>query len=89
MNARVGHRSRALERLGAIVIHRAPNHTLSWLLGQPVERLTVARRLPEAPGSPADGTFAAAAAPGARTTAHDTFAAAPGPGSPAHPSPAA
>ncbi len=47
MNAVVGHRTRALERLGATVVHRAPNHTLSWLLGQPVERLTVARPLPD------------------------------------------
>jgi hypothetical protein len=46
MNAIVGRRARALERLGGTVVHRAPNHTLTWLLGQPVERLTVARWLP-------------------------------------------
>jgi hypothetical protein len=48
MNALSGRRSRALERLGGTVVHRAPNHTLSWLMGQPVERLTVARWLPAA-----------------------------------------
>ncbi len=45
MNALVGHRARALERLGADIVHRAPNHTMSWLVGRPVERLTVARRV--------------------------------------------
>jgi hypothetical protein len=45
MNAPVGRRARALERLGARVVHRAPNHTLSWLCGQPVERLTVVRHI--------------------------------------------
>jgi hypothetical protein len=51
MNALAGRRSRALERLGAMIVHRAPNHTLSWLLSQPVERLTVARWLPPASAS--------------------------------------
>lgn len=51
MNAIAGRRSRALERLGATIVHRAPNHTLSWLLSQPVERLTVARWLPPARAS--------------------------------------
>lgn len=46
MNAVAGRRARALERLGGTIVHRAPNHTLSWLLGRPVERLTVARWLP-------------------------------------------
>jgi hypothetical protein len=50
MNAVAGRRARALERLGGTVVHRAPNHTLSWLLGQPVERLTVARWLPSVTG---------------------------------------
>jgi hypothetical protein len=50
MNAVAGHRAGALGRLGATVVHRAPNHTLSWLLGQPVERLTVGRRLAMQPG---------------------------------------
>lgn len=45
INAIAGRRRRALERVGLPVVHRAPNHTLSWLLDQPVERLTVARRL--------------------------------------------
>ena len=45
MNAPQGHRARALERLGAVIVHRSPNLTLSWLAGRPVERLTVVRRL--------------------------------------------
>jgi hypothetical protein len=45
MNARVGSRERALRRLGIDVVDRQPNHTLSALLGEPVERLTVVRRL--------------------------------------------
>lgn len=64
MNAVVGHRARALERLGGTVVHRAPNHTLSWLLGQPVERLTVARWPPPRIGayrSGADGVVEQAA----------------------------
>lgn len=53
MNAIDGHRAAALGRLGGTVVHRAPNHTLSWLLAQPVSRLTVARWLPPAtPGAP-------------------------------------
>jgi len=46
MNAVSGRRAAGLERLGGQVTHRAPNHTLSWLLGRPVDRLTVARLLP-------------------------------------------
>ncbi len=38
----------ALERFVGSIVHRAPNHTLSWLMGRPVERLTVARTLPPA-----------------------------------------
>ncbi len=45
MNAPAGHRARALERLGAVIVHRAPNLTLSWVLGRSVERLTVVRRI--------------------------------------------
>lgn len=45
INALGGHRVRALERLGGRIVHRAPNHTLSAFLGQPVERLTLARSL--------------------------------------------
>jgi hypothetical protein len=46
INAPVGKRASALERIVGPVVHRAPNHTLSWLMGRPVERLTVARTLP-------------------------------------------
>jgi hypothetical protein len=46
INAPVGKRARALERIVGPIVHRAPNHTLSWLTGRPVERLTVARALP-------------------------------------------
>jgi len=45
MNEREGTRRRALERLGAEVVHTAPNHTLTRLLGEPVQRLTLVRRL--------------------------------------------
>lgn len=45
INARVGDRAGALARGGFQVVHRAPNHTLSWLAGAPVERLTVVRQL--------------------------------------------
>ena len=43
VNAFAGHRARALERVFGPVVHRAPNLTYSWLLGRPVERLTVVR----------------------------------------------
>ena len=43
VNAPVGRRARALERVVGPVVHRAPNLTYSWLLGRPVERLTVVR----------------------------------------------
>jgi hypothetical protein len=46
VNAPVGRRLTALERVVGPVVYRAPNHTLSWLLDGPVERLTVARRVP-------------------------------------------
>lgn len=45
INAVAGHRARALGRLGATVVHRSPNRTLTWALGTPVERLSVARHL--------------------------------------------
>jgi len=45
MNAPAGRRSAALQRLGAEIVHRVPNQTLSWLRGEAVERLTVVRRL--------------------------------------------
>ena len=60
INAAAGQRARALERLGGRVVGRAPNHTLTWLLGRPVERLTVARPLGPDAGSPdKDGRRAA------------------------------
>jgi hypothetical protein len=43
VNAPVGGRAAGLRRGGFEVVHRAPNHTLSWLAGRPVERLTVVR----------------------------------------------
>ena len=45
MNAPAGRRSGALVRLGATVVHRSPNRTLSWLCDTPVERMTVVRTL--------------------------------------------
>ncbi|HSL57550.1 MAG TPA: hypothetical protein VK866_06895, partial [Acidimicrobiales bacterium] len=53
INAPAGRRASALERLGAEIVHRAPNRTLSWAAGTPVERLTVVRRLPAATAEPA------------------------------------
>lgn len=46
INARPGRRTAALDRWGAEVIDRTPNATLSWLVGAPVERLTIVRRVP-------------------------------------------
>ena len=45
LNEREGSRRRALERLGLDIVGCAPNHTLSALLGEPVQRLTLVRRL--------------------------------------------
>lgn len=45
INTRRGRRARALERSGFTVVGRDPNHTLSWLTGEPVERLTVVRQV--------------------------------------------
>ena len=45
INAPVGRRADALVRLGAEVVHRSANQTLTELVGQPVERLTIVRRL--------------------------------------------
>lgn len=45
VNATSGHREGALRRLGFDIVHRAPNRTLSWLTGGPVERLTVVRQV--------------------------------------------
>jgi hypothetical protein len=47
INARVGRRAAAITRWwGAEIVHRAPNHTLTRLVGEPVERLTVVRPVP-------------------------------------------
>jgi hypothetical protein len=53
INALVGRRAGALQRVVGSIVHRAPNHTLSWLVGRPVERLTVARTLPPLVGGAA------------------------------------
>jgi hypothetical protein len=45
INAPVGRRADALVRLGAEVVHRDENRTLSELVGRPVERLTIVRKL--------------------------------------------
>ena len=46
VNAPVGRRLQALERVVGPVTHRQLNHTLTWMTGEPVERLTVVRHLP-------------------------------------------
>jgi hypothetical protein len=46
MNAKPGTRSGALAAGGITTVHRQPNHTLAWLAGHPVERLTIVRELP-------------------------------------------
>ncbi|HMF03847.1 MAG TPA: hypothetical protein VKH17_03460, partial [Acidimicrobiia bacterium] len=45
MNARGGRRVAALGRWGAEIVSRRPNATLSWLTGEPVDRLTVLRHV--------------------------------------------
>jgi hypothetical protein len=45
LNERAGSRRRALQRLGLDIVGCVPNHTLSRLLGEPVQRLTLVRRL--------------------------------------------
>jgi hypothetical protein len=45
INARAGRRVAALSRWGAEVVARHPNRTLTWLVGAPVERLTVVRHV--------------------------------------------
>lgn len=45
LNVPVGGALTAIERAGARVVHRQPNRTLSWLLGVPVDRATIARPL--------------------------------------------
>jgi hypothetical protein len=46
MNERTGRRLTALRRLGLELVHAEPNHTLTGLLGEPVQRLTVIRHVP-------------------------------------------
>lgn len=43
VNAPVGRRAAALASGGIQTVHRQTSHTLSWLAGEPVERLTVVR----------------------------------------------
>jgi hypothetical protein len=45
INAREGDRIAALAVIGLRTVHRQSNRTLSWLLDEPVERLTVVRSL--------------------------------------------
>ncbi len=47
VNSEQGQREGPLRRLGLDTLDRRPNHTLTWLVGRPVIRLTVVRR----PGS--------------------------------------
>lgn len=61
----LGARAAALHRAGFQVVHRARNHTLSWLAGRPVERLTVVRPVP-APALVAAATPPPPARPAAR-----------------------
>jgi hypothetical protein len=48
MNVPEGRSLAAIERAGAIVVHRHPSRTFTWLLGRPVERATIARPLERA-----------------------------------------
>src|SRR5262249_1298187 len=49
INARAGRREAAItRRWGGEVVQRERNRTLSWLAGEPVDRLTVLRRVPAA-----------------------------------------
>jgi GNAT superfamily N-acetyltransferase len=45
INAEVGRRSKALERVVGEVVVSLPNRTFSWMCGVPIERLTVHRRV--------------------------------------------
>lgn len=58
VNAPAGRRARPLAALGLEVVHRQPNHTLTWLAGRPVERLTVVRGLGRPIGRPGRGRLA-------------------------------
>lgn len=44
VNSKAGRRSAGLERLGGQITQRSFNRTLSWLAGEPIERLRVVRR---------------------------------------------
>jgi hypothetical protein len=46
VNAPLGRRAAGLERVVGSVIGRQPNHTFSALLGEPIVRLTMVRRVP-------------------------------------------
>lgn len=45
MNGPPGRSLAALERAGAVVVHRQPSRTFSWLLAIPAERATIVRAL--------------------------------------------
>lgn len=45
MNVPPGRSLAAIERAGAVVVHRQYNRTFSWLLDRPVERVTILRSL--------------------------------------------
>ncbi len=45
VNVPPGRSLAAIERAGAVVVHRQRNRTFSWLLGVPVDRATIARPL--------------------------------------------
>ncbi len=47
VNEKAGRRSRALERLGFEIVRTEHNHTLSNIVGDDVDRLTILRRVPE------------------------------------------
>jgi hypothetical protein len=50
INAKVGRRVAGLDRWGATIVAHTPNATLSWLVGAPVERLTIVRKVPSPVG---------------------------------------
>jgi hypothetical protein len=51
LNVPAGRSLSAITRAGAIVVHRQPNRTFSWLLGTSVDRATIARPLATATDS--------------------------------------
>ncbi len=54
LNEREGSRRRAIERLGMTVVDVTPNRTMSRLLGCPVQRLTLVRRVSDERQRPRD-----------------------------------